>query len=415
MQKFKYAAKDARGQSVSGSITAGSQSEAISELRRQSLTVLSVKALGSAGKSGGSTKFGAAGGKKKIARPKAKKGELILFTRQLSTMIGAGIPLLEALEILTEQAESPGFKQCVSGVVEEVRTGTDISSALQRYPRVFTDLYISMIKAGEVSGQLDLILVRLAEYLEAADALRREVKAALTYPVISLVLVFGIAGFLMIGIVPSFKPVFVSLEIELPALTATVMGIADWMKDNVLAMMGIIAGIFFGFGAFRKTKRGKAALDAFYLRVPVFGGLVRKIALSRFSRTFSTLIKSGVPILAAMDIVGVTSGNAVVSKAVEHAKQSVRAGETLWRPLADSPVFPPMVTKMIAIGEKSGALETLLEKIAVFYDEQVSAEVKSLTSMIEPIMISVMGFVVGTIVLSVFLPIFKLQEKLASR
>jgi type IV pilus assembly protein PilC len=413
MQKFKYAAKDARGQSVSGTINAGSQSEAISELRRQSLTVLSVRAAGAAGKDSGGGRAGS-GGKRKIARPKAKKGELILFTRQLSTMIGAGIPLLEALEILQEQAESPGFKQCVAGVVEEVRTGTDLSSALQRYPRIYTELYVSMIKAGEVSGQLDLILVRLAEYLEAADALRREVKSAMTYPVISLVLVFGIAGFLMIGIVPSFKPVFTSLEIELPALTQMVMGTADWMKDNILAMFGILAGIFFGFNAFKKTKRGHAMLDALYLRVPVFGGLVRKIALSRFARTFSTLIKSGVPILAAMDIVGVTSGNAVVSEAIEKAKISVRSGETLWRPLSDSPVFPPMVTKMIAIGEKSGALETLLEKIAVFYDEQVSAEVKSLTSMIEPIMISVMGFIVGTIVLAVFLPIFKLQEKLAS-
>jgi len=236
----------------------------------------------------------------------------------------------------------------------------------------------------------------------------------MTYPVISLVLVFGIAGFLMIGIVPSFKPVFVSLEIELPGLTQVVMGIADWMKNNVLGMCGIMAAIFFGFAAFRKSPRGKSFLDAFYLKVPIFGGLVKKIALSRFSRTFSTLIKSGVPILAAMDIVGVTSGNAVVSKAVDRAKISVRAGETLWRPLSESPVFPPMVTKMIAIGEKSGALETLLEKIAIFYDEQVKAEVKSLTSMIEPIMISVMGFIVGTIVLAVFLPIFKLQEKLAS-
>ncbi|MBL8899473.1 MAG: type II secretion system F family protein [Planctomycetes bacterium] len=411
MQKFKYAAKDARGQSVSGMITAGSQSEAINELRRQSLTVLSVRAAGAAGKDSGGGR--SSGGGKRIARPKAKKGELILFTRQLSTMIGAGIPLLEGLEILSEQAESPGFKQCVTGVVDEVRTGADLSSALQRYPRIFTDLYISMIKAGEVSGQLDLILVRLAEYLEAADSLRREVKSAMTYPVISLVLVIGIAGFLMIGIVPSFKPVFTSLEIELPALTRVVMDTADWMKDNVLAMFGIGAGFFFGFSAFKKSKRGSALLDSFYLRVPIFGQLVRKIALSRFSRTFSTLIKSGVPILAAMDIVGVTSGNSVVSKAIDHAKASVRSGETLWRPLSESPVFPPMVTKMIAIGEKSGALETLLEKIAVFYDEQVAAEVKSLTSMIEPIMISVMGFIVGTIVLAVFLPIFKLQEKLA--
>lgn len=416
MNKWKYAAKDGRGKTVTGVVTADDRGDAIGELRKRNLTVVNVKQV-SGSRMGISRPEGRSIFQAKLfstkAKPRAKRTELILFTRQLATMVGAGIPLLEALEILEEQAETPGFKACCAGVVEQVRTGSDLSIALEQYPKVFVDLYVSMIKAGEISGQLDVILVRLAEYMEANENLRRQIKSAMTYPVVSLVLVVGIAMFLMIGIVPSFGPVFESLEVDLPGLTQFVMNLAFSMRDNAMLIIGGIVGGIFAFGAFRKTPRGKVATDYMMLKLPVFGPLFQKVAISRFSRTFSTLVRSGVPILAAMDVVSDTAGNSIVSKAVDRAKASVRTGETLSAPLAESPVFPPMVTKMIGIGERSGALETLLEKIAVFYDEQVSAEVKSLTSLIEPIMIAVMGFVVGTIVLAVFLPIFKLQEKLA--
>ena len=270
-----------------------------------------------------------------------------------------------------------------------------------------------MIRAGEVSGQIDIILERLAEYVEAAQALKQEIKSAMTYPVVSLCLVIGIAGFLMIGIVPQFKPVFESLEIELPALTSGVMDVAFFCKDYWYVILAATAALFFAGAAFKKTDKGEYMFDAMTLRVPIFGPLFKKVALARFARTFSTLVKSGVPILAALEIVGETSGNRLISEVIDNARDSVRQGETLSEPLSRSPIFPPMVTKMIGIGERSGSLEMLLEKIAVFYDEQVSAEVKSLTSLIEPLMIAVMGFLVGGIVLAVFLPIFKLQEKLA--
>jgi type IV pilus assembly protein PilC len=349
------------------------------------------------------------------ARPGAKKDEVVVFTRQLATMVGAGIPILEAIEIQREQAESPGFRMVLEGVVESVRGGTDFSAALEKFPKVFPELYVNMVRAGEASGQLDLILIRLAEYQEATAQLKREIKSAMTYPVISLVLVFGIASFLMIGIVPQFKPVFDSLDIQLPGLTLMVMDVAFFCRDFWYLIFGSIGAAIFGVLAFKKTPKGHYMFDAFLLRMPIFGSLFRKVALSRFARTFSTLVKSGVPILAAMDIVASTSGNKVIAKAVLRARENVRQGETLSAPLAESAVFPPMVTKMISIGERTGALDTLLEKIAHFYDQQVEAAVKGLTSLIEPLLIGIMGFIVGGIVLAVFLPIFKLQEQLASQ
>ncbi|HET6202094.1 MAG TPA: type II secretion system F family protein [Planctomycetota bacterium] len=405
MSHFRYAAKDEQGKTVSGTIAARDRGEVVAELRRRRLTILDVQAVAGAGRP--------AGAPRRARRPGGKAQEVVLFTRQLATMISAGIPLLEALEILESQAETPAFRATTARLVEEVRTGKDFSKALEACPRAFPNLYMSMVRAGEISGQLDVILVRLAEYLEATAALKREIRAAMTYPAISMVLVVGIASFLMIGIVPQFKPVFDALEVKLPGLTTFVMDTAFWFKRNAILVFGGLGAAICGLVAFRRTETGQELTDRVVLRLPVFGPLFQKVALSRFSRTFSTLVRSGVPILAAMEIVAETSGNRVVAAAVLRARESVRGGDTLSAPLADAAVFPPMVTKMIGIGERSGALETLLEKVAVFYDQQVAAEVKSLTSMLEPLLIGVMGFLVGTIVLAVFLPIFKLQESLA--
>ena len=411
MANFKYEAKDFGGKAVSGTLAGPSQDAVIAELRKRSLIVLSVRAAG--GGDGGAMKSILTDSNPNRYKPRGD--ELVVFTRQLSTMIGAGIPLLEGLEILQEQAERAGFAAVLDSVVEDIRSGTDLSTSMEKFPRTFSNIYTAMIRAGEASGQLDEILQRLADYLEASLKLKRDIRAAMTYPVVSLVLVVGITMFLMLGIVPKFREVFESMEITLPALTSAILNIADWMKDNVLIMAGICVALVIGTKAYAKSERGRWQLDWLTLNAPVFGPLFRKVALSRFSKTFATLVKAGVPILGALEIVSTTVGNKVISKAVDEAKESVRQGESLSDPLGRSPEFPPMVVKMIGIGERSGALEQLLEKISVFYDEQVAAAVKSLTSLIEPIMIAVMGVLVGTIVLAVFLPIFELQKKLSQR
>ncbi len=414
MPTFKYEAKNFGGKKVTGSVQGADQEGAISELRKRNLVVLSVRPT-SGGGGGGASALKSLLANSNPDRYKTRGEELVIFTRQLSTMVAAGIPLIEALEILQEQAENAGFAAVLDNVIEDIRSGGDLSNAFAKYPGTFEDIYVAMVHAGEVSGQLDEILVRLAEFMEETQALKREIKAAMTYPVVSLVLVIGITMFLMLFIVPQFREVFGSMDIKLPALTENVLDMADWMKANVMLICGLMVGAFVGAKVYRKSERGKIQLDWLKLHIPVFGPLFRKVALSRFSKTFSTLVRSGVPILESLEIVAQTVGNHVISTAVNRAKESVRQGDTLSEPLGESPEFPPMVVKMIGIGERSGALENLLDKIAEFYDEQVKAAVKSLTSLIEPIMISVMGFLVGTIVLAVFLPIFELQKQLSNR
>jgi type IV pilus assembly protein PilC len=402
MTKFDFTAKDAGGKSVSGVLDAPSREDALTALRRKTLVPVEVRPRGAKGPA-------------KPAKASCKKGELEIFTRQLATMLSSGIPVLECLEILQEQAESPGFKRCVRDVVDDIRGGSDLSAAMSRYPKVFSHIYCSMVRAGEASGQLSEILGRLAEYLEATQRLKREIKSAMTYPVISLCMVLGIAMFLMIGIVPKFKEIFDGLGVPLPGVTKAVMGASLFMRDNVLLMFAGMGAAAFGFVAFKNSAPGRRFFDKLVLKAPVFGPLFRKVALSRFSRTFSTLVKSGVPIIGALEIVAETSGNTVIERAVKNAAEAVKGGDTLSGPLSKEPVFPPMVVRMIGIGERAGALETLLAKISEFYDQQVEAEVKGLTSLIEPILIAVMGVIVGGIVLAVFLPIMKLQEALTPK
>ncbi len=411
MPTFKYAAKTNDGKTIRGTLVAAAPGEVVGELRRKNLVVLDVEETSRAMAAASSP---AAAGPRMASKPgRAKKDELVIFTRQLSTMISAGIPLLESLDVLAAQVDNPGFAKTLRVVTDDVRGGSDFSTSLSRHPRVFAEIYVSMVKAGEVSGQLDEILVRLAEYQEASAKLKREIKAAMTYPVISLAMVLGITMFLMIGIVPQFRPIFDSLQIDLPALTAAVLGCSQWLVRNWLIAIGIGVAAFIALTLFKRSEAGGYTVDWCFLKMPVFGSLFQKVALSRFSRTFSTLLRSGVPILGSLEIVAETSGNRIISRAVLAARDSVRNGNSLSEPLDKSPVFPPMVTRMISIGEKSGSLEQLLEKISTFYDEQVSAAVKSLTSMIEPLLIGLMGGLVGTIVFAVFLPIFEIQKKLS--
>lgn len=415
MAMFQYAAKDSSGRTVQGTIQANDKSEAVAHLRGKSLIVLSVEPGSKKNKKGrsGSKRAKVGGG---LFGPKAvcRKAELVIFTRQLSTMISAGISLLESIEVLAEQAETPGLKFTCQRVASELRAGSDFSNSLATCPKVFNHLYISMVKAGEASGQMDVILSRLADYVESTEELKREIKSAMTYPVISLILVLSITAFLMIGVVPTFKDMFAGLSMELPALTVNVLALSDWLqvKWGLLLIGGFGAAL--AFSIFKKTGQGRLLVDHALLKVPIFGPLVRKLCLARFSRTFATLVRSGVPIMGTLDIVAETAGNQVIANTVRNSRESVRNGNMLSEPLSRSKVFPPMVTRMIAIGERSGALETLLEKIAEFYDSQVKAMIKALTSLIEPMLICFMGGIVGLVILSVFLPMMELIGKMGS-
>lgn len=401
MPTYTYVARKDNGQEITETVTAKSREEVIAILRRKALTLVDLQEKKSL------LSFGTG------VREKAKLEEVVIYTRQLSTMISSGIPLLEALEILQEQQENKGFAHALGDVVDRVRSGSDFSAALSAHPKIFTRIYVSMIKAGETAGQLDLILNRLAEYQEATIRLVREVKSAMTYPTISLCMIFGITGFLMVGIIPKFKDIFSGLEIELPMITSVLLQVSDFCVAYWWIILLVLVAAFFGLKMYAKTDAGAWHVDLLKLKLPIFGTLFQKVAISRFSRTFSTLIRSGVPILGALEIVATTAGNRIVEDAVNSSINNVKQGESLAEPLAEYWVFPPMVTRMIAIGERAGALESLLGKVSEFYDQQVSATVEALTSLIEPIMIGVMGVVVGGIVLAVFLPIFKLQSQLA--
>ena len=408
MATYKYAAKDSGGKTVEGVVEATDRGGAVGELRRKNLVVLKLDETSSFAR--GTARLG--GGS--LFQPKATASavERVIFTRQLSTMVGSGLALLESLEVLADQAETPGMKKVCDTLVAEVRAGNDLSSAMERCPKVFDQLYVSMVRAGEASGQMDTILERLAEYQEESEQLKREIKAAMTYPVISLCLVIGITLFLMLFIVPGFRQVYESMDADLPGITTFTLELSESLKENWAIWFGGVAALAAGFVSWKRTDAGTRTWDRFVLKAPVFGPLMQKLALARFSKTFATLVRSGVPIMGTLDIVASTSGTKTIEKAVLDSRDSVRSGNLLSEPLAKSPVFPPMVVRMIAIGERTGSLDTLLEKIAEFYDQQVKAAVKSLTSMIEPILITAMGVIVGGVVLAVFLPILDVVSKL---
>jgi type IV pilus assembly protein PilC len=408
MPDFKYTVRDAAGKKISGSITSDTEMEAKQELRRQDFVIISIEEKGGGGLTG-KPLF------KRKGAPKAhiKGKDLTVFTRQLSTMISAGIPMLESLEVLSEQADDRGFRHILGQIVEDVRSGTDLSAAMAKHPSVFKRLFTNMVKAGEASGQIDDILNRLADYQEANDKLKNEIKSAMTYPLVSITMIVGITLFLLVFVVPQFEAIFISLKAKLPLPTEVLLVVSHFMREKIYIWMPAVLLIIIGFIAYSKTGGGSYFRDWLVLKLPVLGPLFQKVAISRFARTFSTLLQSGVPILATLEIVATTSGNRVIENAVTQASQNIREGEPLATPLGKSGVFPPMVTRMVAIGERSGALETLLEKISDFYDQEVKTTVEQLTSLIEPIMIGVMGFFVGGIVMAVFLPIFSITGQLA--
>lgn len=421
MARFRVDARDAAGKRVQQTMEAADLTELRMRLRERSYTVLSIaeerrRGRAAAGRQAqeGAIVYKFVGGP---PRPRIKSSDLVVFTRQFSTMIGAGITLMECMDILAEQATDPGFKLILQHVTDDVRAGGDLSQALSKHPRVFTNLYVNMVRAGEASGQLDTMFLRLAQYTESSEKLKHQITAAMTYPVVSICLVLAIASVLLLFIIPKFATMFDSMFEEgraaLPIATKVVLFISEVLRHQIHIMIGVAVGLFIVIRWYKRTEGGGYVWDRLKLKLPILGPIVQKISLSRFSRTFSTLLGSGVNILSALEIVAATAGNRVVERAVLASRDSIRAGEPLHRPLGESAVFPPMVVRMVAIGERSGQLESLLEKISEFYDEQVSSAVESLTALIEPLMIGVMGVMVGGIVLAVFWPIFEIQGRLA--
>jgi len=398
---FKYAAKDMSGKDVSGSMEAPDRTAAISILRKQDLVIISLNE-GSA-KKAFSLPFQS--GSKKV-----KIEDLVIFSRQLATMVDAGIPLVGALDILGEQSENKTFTGIVISVRNDVEAGSSLSDAMARHKKVFSELFVNMVKAGESSGMLDEILDRVAIYMEKTSSLQRKIKSAMVYPAVVTSMAVGITLLLLLKVIPVFKGIFEGFGSQLPTPTLILITISDALQKYFIVGLAVIIGVTIAVGKYVKTEKGKLRSDALILKLPVFGTLFRKVAISKFTRTLSTLMKSGVPILAALEIVGKTSGNKVVEKAIEQVRLHVREGEGISDPLARAKIFPPMVTRMVSVGEQTGELEKMLSKIADFYDEQVDASVSALTSMMEPLIIAFLGLVIGSIVICMFLPIFKLTS-----
>jgi type IV pilus assembly protein PilC len=339
--------------------------------------------------------------------------EIVIFSRQLATMVDSGIPLVQALDILCEQIEKPHFKNIILKVRDDIETGSSLSDAFSKHPAVFSPLYINMVKAGESSGALDDILDRLAAYLEKVNILQRKVKSSLIYPAVVVTMAVIITLVMLLKVIPTFKGIFAMLGGTLPLPTRILIFISDTIRKMFLYVVAGVAACVFAFRKWIKTPQGKHACDRFMLGMPVLGQLFRKVAVAKFTRTLATLVKSGVPILVSLEIVGKTSGNTVIEKAVDSVRTGIKEGENIAEPLAKSGAFPSMVVRMIKVGEETGKLEKMLSKIADFYDDQVDSAVSGLASLIEPLIIAFLGIVIGGIVIAMFLPVFKLTELIA--
>jgi type IV pilus assembly protein PilC len=345
-------------------------------------------------------------------KPKVTGKDIVIFTRQLSTMIDAGLPLVQCLQILSKQQSNVTFKKVLISIQNDVETGTTLADSMRKHPKVFDSLYSNMIEAGELGGILDTILSRLAGFKEKAMALQKKIKGAMTYPVICLAISILILIVILVFVIPVFVEMFASMDSALPAVTQLVVNMSDFVKNNIIYLLIVGILVFYGVKKVYNTEKGRIKIDAFILKAPVIGQLTRKVAVSKFTRTLSTMLQSGVPILDALQVVARTSGNKIVERAVIRVSESIAEGRPIAEPLEESGVFPNMVVQMINVGESVGALDTMLEKIADFYDEEVDQAVENLTAMIEPFMMVFLGGMIGGLVVAMYLPIFQMAGKI---
>lgn len=399
MLSFAYQARDASGKVISGTQEGLNEENAINTLMSRGLMVLSIQQK--------------AGGKLTRARAKVSDSDLVVFTRQLATMVDAGLPLVSALTGLFEQSDprkQAGLRRVIGEVTASVQEGSSFHEAVCKHPQVFSRLYTSMVKAGETGGLLAEVLERLAGFLEASSRLKKKVKSAMTYPAIVIGIALCITTFLIVKVVPVFANIFADFGAKLPAPTQFLIDLSEFVRGYWWAIIAVAVGAVFAIRAWMKSKSGAETWDRWKLKMPVFGPLLHKICMTRFSRTFAQLIRSGVPILEVMQIVGDTAGNSVVAKALKGVAADVEKGDPLTAALSRQPIFPPMMLRMVAAGENTGKIDNMLEKMADFWDEEIEATLAALTSLLEPILIVFLGFIVGGIVIAMFLPIFKLND-----
>ncbi|MBI5106391.1 MAG: type II secretion system F family protein [Solirubrobacterales bacterium] len=400
MATYVFKAMDLTGAKAGGEVEAESKQHVAEQLKQRGLIVLDI-----------SDKH--ASKELKLGFKRVKAGDLTIMTRQLSTMVSSGMTILRALYVLESQTENEVLAETIVKVRKDVEAGLPFSDALERHPKVFNQLFVAMVRAGETGGVLDSSLIRVADQLEADDALKRQVKAAMAYPLVVMGFAFTVLIALVVFLVPVFVGVFKQFGGDLPTITKFTVAISNTITGYWWALIAGTVGVVFGFKKWKATDRGRAMFDSFKLRIPMkIGDIVQKIALARWSRTLSALVSAGVPLLQALDITSKTAGNHVVEQAMSNVIDSVKQGGTISEPLKASPVFPGMVSHMVGVGEETGALDTMLTKIADFYEDQVNAAVKQLTSILEPVMIVFVGGMVGFIVISMYMPLFKVYDQI---
>lgn len=401
MAVFKYEGRTANGETRNGTIEAKDQASARANLREQRITAQTITE---------SKGMNAAIKLPAFFDPSITTRDLVIFTRQFATMIDSGLPLVQCLDIQSTQAENPTLRNQLKVIKDKVESGSTFAEALKTYPKTFDDLFVNLVAAGEVGGMLDTIMNRLAQYLEKSQKLVRQVKGAMTYPAIVICVMIIVTAILLLKVVPTFEGMFADFGAALPAPTIIVLGLSKWLQNNfIYTVVGIVA-LVWGIRRWYATVSGRLILDRFMLALPVFGDLLKKVAVARFCRTLSTMLSSGVPIIEALGICGRTAGNKVVENAITSVTVSISEGRTIAEPLAESKVFPQMVCQMISVGEATGALDTMLGKIADFYDDEVDVAVESLTAMMEPLIMALMGIVVGGLVIAMYMPIFEMAS-----
>jgi type IV pilus assembly protein PilC len=403
MPMFAYEGRSATGEVRKGQVDAADQNAARNRLRQMQINPTSLKQQGAGG---ASFNFPTPA----FLKPKVGTKDLVIFTRQFATMIDSGLPLVQCLDIQAKQAPNLTFRSELAAIKESVESGSTFADALRRFPNTFDELFQNMVAAGEVGGILDTILNRLAIHLEKADKLKRQVKGAMTYPLIVMLVAGAVVTILLLKVVPTFEAMFAEFGSALPAPTQFVVDLSKWLQSNFIYCGLVVAAMVIGLQQAYKNKRGRVIIDRILLKLPVFGDLLTKVSVARFCRTLGTMVASGVPILEALDICARTSGNRVIEAAILKVRDGISEGRTIADPLTESKVFPDMVCQMISVGEATGALDVMLNKIADFYEDETDQAVENLTSMLEPLIMAFLGVVIGGLVIALYLPIFTMAS-----